>query len=114
MLQYSGRVINMAVGGVSRWARGMQNGLWARCRGGLDQRPPDDVPAGSPRRTGTKSTAWARILAACPEQRAIVHEGVEVASTPILLIHGIVDNHSVFAVLDRAPPPPRFPQPCLV
>ena len=31
-----------------------------------------------------------------------MHEGVEVASTPILLIHGIVDNHSIFAVLDRA------------
>jgi triacylglycerol lipase len=37
-----------------------------------------------------------------PQQRAIVHEAVQVASTPILLIHGIVDNHSVFAVLDRA------------
>ena len=37
-----------------------------------------------------------------PQQRAIVLEGVEIASTPILLVHGIGDNHSIFAVLDRA------------
>src|SRR5918994_1369955 len=37
-----------------------------------------------------------------PQQRAIVHEGLEIASTPILLVHGVGDNHSIFAVLDRA------------
>jgi hypothetical protein len=37
-----------------------------------------------------------------PQQRAIVHEGLEIASTPILLVHGVADNHSIFAVLDRA------------
>ena len=37
-----------------------------------------------------------------PHQRAIVHQGVEIASTPILFVHGIVDNHSIFAVLELA------------
>ena len=37
-----------------------------------------------------------------PSQRGLVHYGVDAAATPILLVHGIVDNHSIFAVLDRA------------
>jgi triacylglycerol lipase len=37
-----------------------------------------------------------------PEQRGLVHQGFDLASTPILLVHGIVDNHSIFTVLDRA------------
>jgi triacylglycerol lipase len=37
-----------------------------------------------------------------PEQRGPVHQGVDLASTPILLVHGIGDNHSIFTVLDRA------------
>jgi triacylglycerol lipase len=37
-----------------------------------------------------------------PQQRGILHEGVETASTPILLVHGIDDNHSIFTVLERA------------
>ena len=37
-----------------------------------------------------------------PEQRGLVHQGVDLASTPILLVHGIVDNHSIFTVLDHA------------
>jgi pimeloyl-ACP methyl ester carboxylesterase len=36
-----------------------------------------------------------------PEQRGLVHAGVEVAATPILLVHGIIDNHAIFTVLDR-------------
>jgi len=36
-----------------------------------------------------------------PQQRGLVHCGVDAAATPILLVHGIVDNHAVFAVLDR-------------
>src|SRR4051794_19853731 len=37
-----------------------------------------------------------------PEQRGLVYCGVDAAATPILLVHGIVDNHSIFTVLDRA------------
>ena len=37
-----------------------------------------------------------------PEQRGLVHHGVAAAETPILLVHGIIDNHSVFALLQRA------------
>jgi triacylglycerol lipase len=37
-----------------------------------------------------------------PHQRGLVHHAIEAAGTPILLVHGIVDNHSIFTVLDRA------------
>jgi triacylglycerol lipase len=37
-----------------------------------------------------------------PEQRGLIHHGVAAAETPILLVHGIVDNHSIFALLRRA------------
>ncbi len=37
-----------------------------------------------------------------PQQRGILYESIDIASTPILLIHGIVDNHSIFTVLERA------------
>ncbi len=37
-----------------------------------------------------------------PEQRGLVHHGVATAETPILLVHGIIDNHSIFALLQRA------------
>jgi triacylglycerol lipase len=37
-----------------------------------------------------------------PEQRGLVHHDLDAAATPILLVHGIVDNHSIFAVMDRA------------
>ncbi len=36
------------------------------------------------------------------EQRGLVHHRVDAAATPILLVHGIVDNHSIFAVMERA------------
>ncbi|HET8971308.1 MAG TPA: alpha/beta fold hydrolase [Candidatus Nanopelagicales bacterium] len=36
-----------------------------------------------------------------PVQRALVMGDVEAASTPILLVHGIVDNRSIFTVLRR-------------
>jgi len=36
-----------------------------------------------------------------PEQRGLVHHGIAAAGTPILLVHGIVDNHSIFALLQR-------------
>jgi triacylglycerol lipase len=37
-----------------------------------------------------------------PEQRGLVHQGVATAETPILLVHGIIDNHSIFTLLQRA------------
>ncbi len=37
-----------------------------------------------------------------PEQRGLFHHDVDAAETPILLIHGIVDNHSIFTVMERA------------
>jgi triacylglycerol lipase len=37
-----------------------------------------------------------------PEQRSLFHQGVEAADTPILLVHGIIDNHSIFSRLDHA------------
>lgn len=37
-----------------------------------------------------------------PTQRGLVDAGVDEALTPILLVHGIVDNHSIFTVLEHA------------
>ena len=37
-----------------------------------------------------------------PEQRGLVHHGVAAAETPILMVHGIIDNHSIFTLLQRA------------
>jgi triacylglycerol lipase len=37
-----------------------------------------------------------------PRQRGLVHVDVDAAARPILLVHGIVDNHSVFTLLDRS------------
>lgn len=37
-----------------------------------------------------------------PEQRSLVHLDVDAAVRPILLVHGIVDNHSIFTMLERA------------
>ena len=37
-----------------------------------------------------------------PEQRGLFHHDIEAAETPILLVHGIVDNHAIFTVMERA------------
>jgi pimeloyl-ACP methyl ester carboxylesterase len=37
-----------------------------------------------------------------PEQRGMIHRDVHAAEMPILLVHGIVDNHSIFTLLERA------------
>jgi triacylglycerol lipase len=37
-----------------------------------------------------------------PEQRGLLHHRVEAAETPILLVHGIVDNHAIFTVMEYA------------
>jgi triacylglycerol lipase len=36
-----------------------------------------------------------------PQQRGLVHYAVDAAATPILFVHGIVDNHSIFALMER-------------
>jgi triacylglycerol lipase len=37
-----------------------------------------------------------------PIQRGLLHGDVEAAGTPILLVHGLIDNRSIFTVLRRA------------
>ena len=37
-----------------------------------------------------------------PEQRGLFHHDLVAAGTPILLVHGIIDNHSIFTLLERA------------
>jgi triacylglycerol lipase len=37
-----------------------------------------------------------------PEQRGLFHHDVAAASTPILMVHGFIDNHAIFTVLERA------------
>jgi triacylglycerol lipase len=36
-----------------------------------------------------------------PEQRGLVQHDVGAAETPILLVHGIIDNHAIFTVMER-------------
>ena len=36
-----------------------------------------------------------------PEQGGLVHHDVGAAETPILLVHGIIDNHAIFTVMER-------------
>ena len=37
-----------------------------------------------------------------PEQRGLFHFDVDAAETPILLVHGIIDNHVIFTMMVRA------------
>jgi triacylglycerol lipase len=37
-----------------------------------------------------------------PEQRGLVHYDVDAAATPILLVHGFIENHAIFNVMERA------------
>ena len=37
-----------------------------------------------------------------PEQRGLIHYDVDVAATPILLVHGFIENHAIFSVMQRA------------
>ena len=37
-----------------------------------------------------------------PEQRGLFHFDVAAAETPILLVHGIIDNHVIFTVMERS------------
>ena len=42
-----------------------------------------------------------------PVQRGLLISDVEAAGTPILLVHGMVDNRSIFTLLRRGPAPAR-------
>src|SRR5215211_3347493 len=37
-----------------------------------------------------------------PEQRGLIHYDVDAAATPILLVHGFIENHAIFTVMERA------------
>ena len=37
-----------------------------------------------------------------PEQRGLFHHDVDAAETPILLVHGMIGNHTIFTVMERA------------
>jgi len=37
-----------------------------------------------------------------PEQRGLIHYDVDAAATPILLVHGFIENHAIFSVMERA------------
>ena len=37
-----------------------------------------------------------------PEQRGLFHHGVDAAETPILLVHGAIENHAIFTVMGHA------------
>jgi triacylglycerol lipase len=37
-----------------------------------------------------------------PEQRGLFHYRLDAAETPIVLVHGIVDNHAIFTVMEYA------------
>ena len=71
-------------------------------RAGLDRHARRSVPAGGCSRSGPgrrpPGTPWAALR---PVHRGLIVGDVEAAGTPILLVHGVVDNRSVFTVLRR-------------
>ena len=59
-------------------------------------------PLGLVTDAAARSRRRAGLAGLSPEQRGLVHHGVAAAETPILLVHGIIDNHSIFTLLQRA------------
>lgn len=53
-------------------------------------------------RAGVRTDARRDLAGMSPVQRGLVVGDVEAAGTPILLVHGMVDNRSIFTVLRRA------------
>ncbi len=53
-------------------------------------------------RAGARADAQRDLAGLTPVQRGLMVGDVEAAGTPILLVHGMVDNRSVFTVLRRA------------
>ena len=74
----------------------------SRPRGGLDRCPPGALPARAPfaRRPATEGDRLG-VASLPPVQRGLVIGDVEAAGTPILLVHGMVDNRSIFTLLRR-------------
>ncbi len=58
-------------------------------------------PLGAVSRTGDESGHGYRVEHLPPAQRGLLVGDVEAAGTPILLVHGLADNRSVFTVLRR-------------
>ena len=56
-------------------------------------------PSGLLTRHGADSQHGYRVEHLAPVQRGLVISDVEAAGTPILLVHGMVDNHSIFTLL---------------
>jgi pimeloyl-ACP methyl ester carboxylesterase len=56
-------------------------------------------PSGLLMRHGADSQHGYRVEHLAPVQRGLVISDVEAAGTPILLVHGMVDNHSIFTLL---------------
>jgi triacylglycerol lipase len=59
-------------------------------------------PLGLLSRPAARSIRRHNLAGLTPAQRGLVDHGVATAETPILLVHGIVDNHTIFTVLHRA------------
>jgi triacylglycerol lipase len=51
---------------------------------------------------GSRPERRHNLVGLSPHQRSLVHFAVDAAATPILLVHGIVDNHTIFSPLERA------------
>ena len=51
---------------------------------------------------GSRPQRRHNLVGLSPHQRSLVHFAVDAAATPILLVHGIVDNHTIFSPLERA------------
>jgi hypothetical protein len=68
----------------------------------MDRGAHADVSPGRLARALQPGPHAARSVPPQPEQRGLFHHDVDAAETPILLIHGIVDNHSIFTVMERA------------
>ena len=59
-------------------------------------------PLGALRGTPARQAARTRPRGLRPGQRGILHHDVGAATRPILLVHGMADNHAIFTRLDRA------------
>ena len=54
----------------------------------------------APTRTNSRSRRH-NLSGLSPEQRGLFHYGVDAAETPILLVHGAIENHAIFTVMER-------------
>ena len=82
--------------GVSRLAAGMSiEAAWAAAHLVM-------YPLGLLSGPAARATRRHTLGGLSPVQRGLVHHGVATAETPILLVHGIVDNHAIFTLLHRA------------